>query len=97
MNKGGFVYILSSRSRVLYVGVTSNLEHRIWEHKSKIVEGFTSKYNVDRLVYFETFEEIEPAIAREKQIKRWRRAKKLDLVRTENPHFSDLSQDWYRP
>jgi len=70
---GYFVYVLASRTRVLYVGVTSDLERRIWQHKQHAIEGFTSKYKVDRLVHFEETTDVREAIAREKQIKGWRR------------------------
>ena len=93
--KGGYVYILGSRQMTLYVGVTSDLERRVWQHKTKAIEGFTSKYGVDRLLYFERFERIEGAIEREKQIKRWRREKKLDLVETMNAGYLDLAEDWF--
>lgn len=96
MEKGGFVYILGSKGLRLYTGVTTNLEQRISQHNTKSISGFTARYNIDRLLYFETFGEIEPAIAREKQIKRWRRDKKLALIRSANPEFRDLSEDWYR-
>jgi putative endonuclease len=89
-----FVYVLGSKSGVLYVGVTSDLARRLFEHKQKLVEGFTSKYNVSRLVYFETFENITDAIAREKQIKGWRRSKKITLIELTNPTWRDLSEGW---
>ena len=75
-----YVYILSSISRVLYVGVTNNLERRMYEHRNKLNSGFTAKYNVDRLVYFEVTDNIHVAIEREKQIKAWRRSKKVALI-----------------
>jgi putative endonuclease len=83
-----FVYILASRSLVLYIGVTNDLQRRIYEHKTKIFQGFTEKYDVNRLIYFETFGEIEQAIHREKQLKGWNRTKKLMLVKTTNPDLS---------
>lgn len=86
-----FVYILASKSNVLYVGVTSDLYKRVWEHKNKTVPGFTSKYNVSRLVYFEEFTTIEDAIAAEKKIKGWTRKKKITLIKSKNPLFSDLN------
>lgn len=94
MNRGGCVYILGSNSLVLYVGVTSQLEKRIWEHKQKLVPGFTQKYNVTRLLYYEYCDEIESAIEREKQIKKWRRVKKLRLIEKNNPYYLDLSEAW---
>jgi putative endonuclease len=86
-----FVYILASRSRVLYTGVTNNLERRMFEHKSKLVPGFTSKYNVDRLVHFEDCDCIDDAIALEKQIKGWLRARKIALIEATNPGWADLA------
>jgi putative endonuclease len=80
-----YVYVLASRSRVLYVGVTNDLERRLFEHKSKLVPGFTSKYDVDRLVFFESTPDVYSAIQREKQIKGWRRSKKVTLIQSANP------------
>ena len=85
------VYIAASRSRVLYTGVTRNLDRRMLEHKSKTAEGFTSDYNCCRLVYFETYDDPARAIAREKQIKRWRREKKIALIEKKNPFWKDLA------
>lgn len=93
--KGGYVYILGSLQLTLYVGVTNDLLRRVWEHKNKAVPGFTSKYNVDRLLYYEQFGDIRDAIAREKQIKKWRRQKKLELIETTNVGYLDLSADWF--
>jgi putative endonuclease len=87
------VYILSSKSKVLYIGVTSNLKKRIWEHKNKVVEGFTKKYNVDKLVYFEQTENIMSALEREKQLKKWNRNKKIILIESINPDWKDLYDD----
>jgi len=75
---------------VIYAGVTSNLQKRIYEHKEKMVDGFTKKYNVDKLVYYETFDNIEDAISREKQIKAGSRKKKIDLINSINPDYKDL-------
>ena len=80
-----FVYIMSSSSGTLYVGMTNNLERRVYQHKKKLTEGFTAKYDVTRLVYFEILNDVREAIAREKQIKRWRRSKKLALIESMNP------------
>ena len=91
-----YVYLLASKSRRLYVGVTNDLERRLFEHKSKVVEGFTKKYNIDRLVYFEQTTDVLSAIAREKQIKSWRRSKKIALIETMNPTWEDLSTEWYK-
>ena len=87
------VYILTSIKRVLYVGVTSDLEGRIWEHKWKITSGFAARYNVDRLVYVESYREVNDAIDREKQIKKWRRSKKIQLIESKNPDWKDLMPD----
>jgi len=90
MSKQYFVYILRSKSGVLYIGITSNLVKRIWEHKHKIVVGFTKKYNVDLLVYYEEFNNPQYAIAREKQLKNWGRKKKVALIVKSNPRFEEL-------
>jgi len=89
------VYILASKSRVLYIGVTNDLERRLFEHKQKLVPGFTSQYNVTRLVYFEDYGDIRDAIAREKQLKGWRREKKTVLIEAMNPQWRDLSEGWH--
>ena len=91
-----YVYILTNHlSTVLYIGVTSDLERRVFEHKKKLVAGFTSKYNLDRLVYFEDTEDVQAAIGREKQLKGWLRRRKAALVETMNPDWRDLSEGWY--
>ena len=90
-----FVYMLSNWSdTVLYIGVTSNLPKRLYEHKNGLVEGFTKKYNVHKLVYYEETTYMQSAIAREKQLKKWSRAKKNELVNQMNPTWRDLSVDW---
>ena len=89
-----FVYIMSSFRRTLYVGVTSDLPLRIWQHRTGQRGGFTSKYNVTRLVYVESTPHVEDAIAREKQIKRWRREKKERLILEQNPEWKDLAEEW---
>lgn len=89
--KHGFVYIITNlNNRVLYTGVTSDLVKRVYEHRNKLVEGFTRKYNVTKLVYYETFDDIVNAIAREKQIKGWLRSKKITLIENSNPGWKDL-------
>jgi len=88
------VYILANASGVLYTGVTNFLERRVRQHKTKREEGFTKKYEVTRLVYYEAFGQIKAAIRREKQIKSWRREKKLELIRRMNPEMRDLSEDF---
>lgn len=80
-----YVYIMANRTRMLYTGDTNNLERRVYEHKNRIIPGFTSQYNITRLVYQEVFTDIRDAIAREKQIKGWLRAKKIALIETINP------------
>ena len=91
MHTESYIYLLSNKhNNVLYTGVTSDLIRRIYEHKSKLVKGFTQKYNVDRLVYYETCENIVVAIEREKQIKGWSRKKKDDLINALNPDWVDL-------
>jgi putative endonuclease len=89
-----YVYILASRTRVLYIGMTSNLERRVREHQSKARPGFTSKYNVNRLVYFEAYNMPQSAITREKQLKGLLREKKIALIEAENPTWEDLSLAW---
>lgn len=93
--KPGFVYIMTNKNNtVLYTGVTSNLPKRIYQHKEKIFElSFTSKYNIDKLVYWELFQEIGDAIFREKQIKAGSRQKKIDLINSINPEWRDLTED----
>jgi putative endonuclease len=89
--KHSYVYILSNiNNRVLYVGVTSDVVKRIYEHKNHLVAGFTAKYNVNKLVYYEVFEDINEAIKREKQLKAGSREKKLKLIESKNPSFEDL-------
>jgi putative endonuclease len=90
-----YVYIMTSSSGTLYAGTTNNLKRRVYEHKHKLIEGFTQKYNVTRLVYFEETDDVSAAIAREKQIKGWRRSKKIALIESLNPKWQDLSDGWY--
>jgi putative endonuclease len=90
-----YVYIMTNRSRTLYTGVTNNLERRVQEHKSKKTPGFTAKYNITQLAYFEETNDVQAAIAREKQIKGWLRIKKIELIESLNPDWRDLSKDWY--
>ena len=94
MSKQYYVYIMASKSRVLYVGVTNNLQRRVEQHKQKLVEGFTHKYNVTRLLYYEMTNDVHAALAREKQIKSWRRSKKIELIESVNPTWQDLSEEW---
>ena len=88
-------YILASRSLNFYIGVTSNLHKRVWQHKNHTFGGFTADYKIDRLVYFETFDDVRKAILREKQLKGWIRAKKIVLIKSRNPTWLDLSEGWY--
>jgi putative endonuclease len=92
MRKGGFVYILASKSGVLYTGVTAGLDLRFIQHRTKIISGFTKKYNVSRLVHYERFGDIRATIAREKQLKRWVRRKKVALIEATNPSWRDLGE-----
>jgi putative endonuclease len=87
-----FVYIVTNKSGTLYTGVTNNLERRIYEHQHHLVKGFTNKYNIDKLVYFEETDDIHAAISREKQIKGWLRKKKIALIESLNPGWKDLSE-----
>ncbi len=90
-----YTYIVASRSLTLYIGMTGDLEKRVFEHKVKLRDGFSSKFNCDRLVWFERFVDPSNAIAREKQLKRWRREKKIALIVRENPTWVDLSEGWF--
>src|SRR5690242_11612132 len=88
------VYILANPLKTLYTGVTSDLQKRLYEHKHHQIAGFTSKYHVTRLVYFEETSDVQSALAREKSIKGWVRAKKVALIESSNPDWRDLSEDW---
>ncbi len=95
-NREYWVYILTNkRNGTLYVGVTNSLERRIWQHKTKVIEGFTQKYGLDQLVHFEHFRQVSQAIDREKQIKGWLRHRKLELIEKDNPQWVDLSAGWF--
>ncbi len=85
---------MSSLTGTLYVGMTNNLARRVYQHKAKEIEGFTKRYNIDRLVYFEQFSDVRDAIAREKSVKKWRRNKKIELIKSMNPTWKDLSEEW---
>ena len=90
-----YVYLLANwNNKVIYAGITSDLQKRIYEHKHKLVKGFTEKYNVNKLVYYEETTDVHDALAREKEIKKWRREKKDNLVKTMNPAWRDLSLQW---
>ena len=90
-----YVYIMTNKSGTLYVGMTNSLERRVWEHKQGCVDGFTKRYAITRLVYHEAIPDVWDAIAREKQIKAWRRSKKLALIRSVNPRWRDVAEGWY--
>lgn len=90
-----YVYIMTNRSKTLYTGVTNDLVRRVYEHKNKMVDGFTKKYNITKLVYFEETNDVQTAISREKQIKGWLRIKKIALIESVNPGWADLSEGWY--
>ncbi|MCB8960717.1 MAG: GIY-YIG nuclease family protein [Ardenticatenales bacterium] len=91
-----FVYILGNRGKMLYVGVTNNIRRRVWEHKTKRnPKSFTARYDIDRLLYFEEFRYVLDAIAREKEIKGWRREKKIRLIERMNHRWRDLSEGWF--
>jgi putative endonuclease len=92
-----YTYIVASRSLNFYVGVTSGIEIRVRQHKEGVFEGYSKKYNCNRLVWFERFVDVHTAIAREKQLKGWSRAKKITLIRRENPTWVDLSEGWGEP
>jgi len=89
-DKQYYVYILTNKSNTLYIGITNDLIRRLYEHKNKLIAGFTKKYNIDRLIYYEVFDSPETAIQREKEIKGWTRKKKLELIKKVNPNFEEL-------
>ena len=94
MIKNYYVYMLASKKNgTLYIGVTSNLSKRVYEHKRKLIDGFTKKYNVDKLVYYEITEDVESAILREKRLKKWKRQWKVELIEQKNPEWNDLYYD----
>jgi putative endonuclease len=92
-----YVYIMASKSRVLYIGITNNLRRRVWEHKSGLCSGFTRDYKIHRLVYFERFQYVRNAIHREKQLKGWLRKRKVGLIEAVNPTWEDLAAEWFKP
>jgi len=89
-----YVYILSSKSRTLYIGMTNNLRARVKEHREKVPGSFAARYNIDRLVYFKRFQYVNNAIARETELKDWNRARKIELIESMNPAWEDLAADW---
>ncbi len=90
-----FTYIMASRSHTLYIGMTGDLRQRVFQHKWHEKGGFTARYNCDRLVWFQSFSEVSDTIQREKELKGWRREKKINLIEQTNPTWQDLSRDWY--
>ncbi|MFK7750514.1 MAG: GIY-YIG nuclease family protein [Kordia sp.] len=90
-----YVYILSNKKNgTLYIGVSNNLERRMFEHKNKLIDGFSKKYNLTKLMYFEIFQHIDEAIKREKRLKKWKRQWKINLIEENNPNWNDLASDW---
>ena len=90
-----YVYILTNPGGMLYTGITNNLLRRLYEHRNELVEGYTKKYHISRLIFFEETSDVNIAIAREKELKGWRRRKKLDLIKSSNPTMRDLAEDWF--
>ena len=90
-----YIYIMTNKSKTLYIGVTDNLERRVYEHKNKLIEGFTKKYNITKLVYYEMTNDVLSAIEREKQIKGWLRRKKIALIEAMNQKWADLSEEGF--
>jgi len=89
-----YVYIMTNHSGTLYTGMTENLQQRVEEHKNHLVPGFANKYNITKLVYYEEGDDVDAALAREKQIKGWQRSKKIELIESKNPEWKDLSFEW---
>ena len=91
-----YLYLLTNkRNGTLYIGVTNNLERRLFEHKKKLIDGFTKRYNLNKLVYFEVYQFVNGAIKREKNMKKWKRQWKIDLIERDNPNWKDLSDGWF--
>ena len=95
--RSGYVYIMTNASGTMYIGVTSDIERRIYEHKMKLIPGFTQRYKITRLIYVEEFGDIRDAIAREKQLKSWNRSLKIVLIEKSNPEWQDLAANWFKP
>lgn len=97
MSRQYYTYIMANKwNTVMYIGITSNLEGRVYQHKIKEMKGFTSRYNVNKLVYYEEYGDVYEAIAREKQLKNWKRQWKVGLIQRENPEYIDLAYDWFK-
>ena len=92
-----YIYIVASRSRTLYTGVTNNITRRVWEHCEGLIPGFSKKYRIHRLVWYECTRDVRRAIAREKEIKGWSREKKTNLIEAQNPTWEDLAEPWFPP
>ncbi|MCC1484996.1 GIY-YIG nuclease family protein [Winogradskyella immobilis] len=91
-----YLYLITNKKNgVLYIGITNDLERRMYEHKNKLIKGFSFKYNLDKLMYFETYQYINDAIKREKNMKKWKREWKIKLIETDNIDWADLSHDWF--
>jgi putative endonuclease len=95
MDRRFYVYIISNVSHTLYIGFTNDIQKRIWQHRQKQADSFTREYNISMLVHLEEFDRADDAIAREKQLKNWRREKKVWLIEQENPNWFDLAHDWF--
>lgn len=91
-----YMYIMASKNRALYIGMTNGLTKRVWQHKFEDINGFTKKYKVNRLVHWESFDDVRNAINREKELKGWTRAKKIALIEELNPKWKDLAENWFR-
>ncbi len=90
-----YVYIMTNKSRTLYTGMTNDLERRVYQHKNRLIQGFTYKYNITRLVWYDDFDDVEQAVEGEKKIKGWLRSKKIALIESTNPEWKDLARDWF--
>jgi len=95
MSKEYSVYIMASRTKVLYTGVSGNLMERVWQHKNKVTKGFTARYNVSKLIYYSQTSDINEALEFEKRIKGWIRKKKIELIESMNPNWDDLADEWF--
>ena len=91
-----YVYIMANLKGTLYIGLTNDIVRRVWEHKNNKIAGFTQRYECHKLIYYQSFQYIDEAISREKQLKKWNRKKKIWLIKQSNPHWKDLAEDWYK-